>query len=217
MSGRDLTMRSLRIPLALAFMTTLAATALAGTYQAGGTFVVKTQFGTLLDNGGVVCDGVNGDGIGGGCLLFPAPVSGPDGRGGAFVRVHDDVAGPAVAFQVCIDNNGDGICGGPQTDPRCFDQIFFSHDDEGKFFNPLGPLPTSFLPGCEHNGGFGGYVALLCQGAHEVNGSAHTHSLTTGMIGLAPFGAGYGDFCGGGGAGGENGNNTAVAKAYVVR
>lgn len=191
-----------------------AAPAFAG-YTAGGTFVVKTDEGTILDNGGVICQGTNGDGIGGGCLRFPPS----DGRDqGAFVRVNDNAAGPGVAFQVCIDNNGDGVCGGPQLNDFCRDQIFFSHNDEGRFFNPLGPLPTSRLPGCSA-GGHNGYVVLLCQGAHEVDGHSHTHSLSSGSIGLAPFGSGYGDFCGGGfggGTGGPAGFVNAAAKAYRV-
>lgn len=201
-----------------------AAPALAG-YTAGGTFVVKTQFGTVLDNGGVVCQGTTGDGVGGGCLPFPERVPGTESPGG-FVRVYDNGAAQNVAFQVCIDNNGDGICGGPQTNDQCRDQIFFSHNDEGKFFNPLGPLPTTFLRGCgpgsagggsstQHNG----YVVLLCQGAHEVDGTAHTHSLSAGSIGLSDFGAGYGDFCGGGfggGTGGPTGFGNFAAKAYRV-
>lgn len=190
----------------------VAAPALAGAYVGGGTFVVRTQFGTLLDNGGVVCDGTNGDGTGGGCLPFPKFA-----REGGFVRVHDAQAGREVAFQVCIDNNGDGICGGPQGDDRCRDQIFFSHDDSGRFFNPLGPLPTSRLADCPTSG-HDGYVVLLCQGAHEVGGSSHTHSVTRGSIGLSDFGAGYGNFCGGGSSNGTNdGFADAVAKAYVVR
>ena len=195
----------------------LAAPALAGDYVGGGTFVVKTGFGTLLDNGGVVCQGTDGSGIAGGCLPFVS-----DPRKGAFVAVNDDAAGNEVAFQVCIDNNGDGICGGPQTDPRCFDQIFFSHNDEGRFFNPLGPLPTSFLEGCAANGGFAGYVVLLCQGVHQAEStdgpSAHSHSVTQGTITLAVDGSGYGNFCGGGNGGGavDLGANEAVAKGYVI-
>ena len=203
----------LRTILGLALVTLLAASPAFAGYTAGGTFVVKTQFGTLLDNGGVVCEGTNGDGVGGGCLPFPDASS---GREGGFVRVMDDSAGHEVAFQVCIDNNGDGVCGGPQAGERCRDQIFFSHNDEGKFFNPLGPLPTSFREGCEHNGGHNGYVVLLCQGAHEVGGASHTHSLSSGRIGLAGSGAGYGDFCGGGFGGTAGGEVNAAAKAYTI-
>lgn len=190
-----------------------AASALAGSYVGGGTFVVKTQFGTILDNGGVVCHGTNGGGVGGGCLPFPSAAS----REGGFVRVMDGSAGAAVAFQVCIDNNGDGLCGGPLQEGPCNDQIFFSHNDEGRFFNALGPLPTTFLRGCEENGGHKGYVVLLCQGAHEVNGSSHTHTLSQGSIGLADKGEGYGDFCGGGFGGGTTvGFVNAAAKAYTI-
>ena len=205
---------NLRTLSGLLLVTLLAASpALAG-YVGGGTFVVKTQFGTIVDNGGVVCQGTNGDGVGGGCLPFPDASS---GREGGFVRVADGSAGHEVAFQVCIDNNGDGICGGPQTEGPCRDQIFFSHDDQGRFFNPLGPLPTSRLRECTQNGGHNGYVVLLCQGAHEVNGSSHTHSLSSGSIGLADLGEGYGDFCGGGfGGGTPTGFVNAAAKAYQV-
>ena len=209
-------MRSFRSLIVLVVLTAFAAPALAGSYVSGGTFVVKTQFGTLVDNGGVVCHGTDGGGIGGGCLPFP----GADGRG-AFVRVADASAGDAVAFQVCIDNNGDGICGGPAgAQGPCFDQIFFSHDDEGRFFNALGPLPTSFLEGCAVNGGFPGYVVLLCTGAHEVGGAAHSHTLTQGTIGFASTGSGYGSFCGGGAFGGvgspAGGPIVTAAKAYTV-
>jgi hypothetical protein len=205
-------MSPLRTFILLATVAALVVPAVATAYVSGGTFVVKTEFGTIVDNGGVVCRGTSGDGIGGGCLPFPAGET-----RGVFIRVADDVAGAAVAFQVCIDNNGDGICGGPIQQDACQDQIFFSHNDEGRFFNALGPLPKSFLQGCAANGGFAGYVVLLCTGAHEVRGTAHTHSLTQGAIGFAPFGTGYGNFCGGGGAGGETGlGQPAVAKAYTV-
>lgn len=183
----------------------LTGPALAG-YTLGGTFVVKTQSGTLVDNGAVVCQGMNGDGVGGGCLPFPA-----DGRLG-FVGVVDDSAGSEVAFQVCIDNNGDGICGGPQS-AECPDQIFFSHADGGKFFNPLGPLPTKTLCAQGHQG----YVILLCTGEHQDETLPHTHSLTQGLIYPASNGSGYGNFCGGGGTGTPTGiERDAVAKAYKV-
>ena len=220
----------LRTILLLSLVTALAAPSMVGAYTGGGTFVVKTQFGTLLDNGGVVCQGTNGDGIGGGCLEFPDVPTSDDGTlGGGFVQVADDSAGREVAFQVCIDNNGDGVCGGPQNavaidspsgglgGARCPDQIFFSHDDEGKFFNPLGPLPTSLLRGCEQNGGFNGYVVLLCQGAHEVGGASHTHAVSSGSISLARDGSGYGTFCGGGFGGAAGGGFVnAAAKGYTI-
>lgn len=200
-------MSPLRTTLGLSVVLLLAGSALSG-YIGGGTFVARTQFGTLVDDGGVICQGSAGDGIGGGCLPFPT-----DGQEG-FVGVLDDAAGKAVAFQVCIDNDGDGICGGPgRADGTCADDISFSHTDDGRFFNALGPLPTSFLRGCR--GGFPGYVVLLCAGAHEVEGSAHSHAVTQGKIALRPTGSGFGDFCGGGGSGGAAGPNVA-AKAYRV-
>lgn len=199
---------------ALALLTVLftAAPAFGEGYVGGGTIVAKSSVtGTLVDDGAVVCQGTNGDGIGGGCLPFGATAADE-----VYIGVRDDEADKAVAFQVCIDNNGDGICGGPQNDPRCFDQIFFSHADGGKFFNPLGPLPTSFLPDCGQ-GAFPGYVVLLCQGVHEDRQTGpHTHDVSRGVIAFTPGGSGYGDFCGGGGSGGASGKSDAVAKAYKV-
>lgn len=210
---------------------TLAAPALAG-YTSGGTFVVKSQGITVVDNGGVVCDGLTGGGVGGGCLPFPAetPPRSDGTAPGAFIRVSDLEVGERVAFQVCIDNDGDGICGGqPPIDltidvegasvsvgaGECRDQIFFSHGDGGRFFNPLGPLPTSSLKGCPD--AFQGYVVLLCEGVHDDREQGpHKHQLSTGTIEFAPDGSGYGDFCGGGGAGGEQGFTNTAAKGYVV-
>lgn len=195
-------------PTSLLALTLVAASALASGYVGGGSFVVKTQASTLVDDGAVVCQGTAGDGIGGGCLPF-------GGADGAFVGVRDDVAGDAVAFQVCIDNDGDGVCGGPVRDFRCADQIFFSHADGGRFFNPLGPLPTSFQRGCEAGAGFAGYVVILCTGTHEdAKTGAHEHPATTGAIHPATDGSGYGDFCGG--ASGGAAPSPTVAKAYRV-
>lgn len=206
-------MTATRVLLGLLVLTLASAPALAG-YTAGGTFVVKSGDDTLLDNGGAICRGLTGSGVGGGCLPFSR-----DERG-AFIGVADGAAGREVAFQVCIDNNGDGVCGGP-TQPdstgeaSCQDQIFFSHADGGKFFNPLGPLPTSSLRGCPK--AFQGYVVLLCQGEHVDAAGPHTHRVTEGTIALAPFGSGYGDFCGGGfGGGTPAGFVNAAAKAYRV-
>lgn len=201
----------LRTLALLATVLCLATPAFAGSYLAGGTFVVKNEFGTVLDNGGVVCTDLAGNGVGGGCLPFPKGAEG-------FVHVYDNLAGRDVAFQVCIDNNADGICGGPQLDERCRDQIFFSHADGGAFFNPLGPLPAGFLRGCGVGAPHAGYVVLLCQGVHDdAQLGPHEHRLSAGQIGLASFGTGYGDFCGGGfGNGTIDGFEEAAAKAYVV-
>ena len=198
--------------LLLCLTATLVAAAPALAYTSGGTFVVKSNGLTLVDNGAVVCHGLTGNGVGGGCLPFPTPD--PTAEGG-FVGVVDDAAGDQVAFQVCIDNNGDGVCGGPATDPKCRDQIFFSHADDGRFFNPLGPLPTSTLRGCAD--AFQGYVVLLCQGVHDDPAAGpHTHRLTSGTIFAATQGSGYGDFCGGNGGGTSGGFVDAAAKAYRV-
>jgi hypothetical protein len=204
------------VPIGLLTITlALAATAVAGNYTTGGTFVVKSGDVTIVDNGGAICSGLSGGGIGGGCLPFPIFQPGRDG--GAFVAVNDASAGQHVAFQVCIDNNGDGICGGQflPNDP-CPDQIFFSHANGGVFHDPLGPLPTKPLAGC-HNA-FPGYVVLLCQGEHNdpISGP-HTHTLSSGQIYAATNGTGYGDFCGGNGGGTPTGINTnTAAKAYRV-
>lgn len=200
------------LALGLGLLVALAAPALAGNYLGGGNFVAKdATLGTLVDNGGVVCRGMDGSGVGGGCLPFPA-----GGRRGGFVKVQDEQAGLRVAFQVCIDNNGDGICGGPQTNPICQDQAFFSHADGGRFFNPLGPLPTASLRECPN--AFQGYVVFLCQGTHNDAGAGpHQHLATTGTITPAQDGFGYGDFCGGGGGSvGAPATVPTVAKAYTV-
>lgn len=190
-----------------------AVPALAG-YTAGGTFVVKSGELTIVDNGGVICKGMNGNGIGGGCLPFPVFPAGS--QEGGFVGVLDNVAGSNVAFQVCIDNNGDGICGGNvvKTD-RCPDQIFFSHADGGKFFNALGPLPTHPLDGC--TSAFNGYIVLLCEGAHnDPLSGPHTHQLSQGIIFAATSGSGFGNFCGGNNGGTPTGIGNTAAKAYRV-
>ena len=203
-------MRTLGIVLALLVAATLASQASAiqreSAYVAGGTAVVRSDGEALADNGALVCSTSMGVGVGGGCIRWAAAA------GLTSVLVTDRAAGDVVAYQVCIDNNGDSICGGIQ-DPRCPDQQFFSHADGGAFFNPLGPLPTAFLPGCA--GGFPGWVVFLCTGAHEDSSGSHSHAATTGSVLAWPKGTGYGNFCG------ANGEGTAaeptVAKAYVVR
>jgi hypothetical protein len=206
-------MTATRILLGLLLTTALAAPAFAG-YTAGGTFVVKSDGQTIVDNGGAICQGLTGSGVGGGCLPFP--LADPTGQAGAFIGVRDDAAGASVAFQVCIDNNGDGICGGqPLPTEPCRDQIFFSHSDGGRFFNALGPLPTTSLKGCPN--AFQGYVVLLCQGEHnDREAGPHSHTLTTGTIKLMRDGSGYGDFCGGGFGGSAGGFVNTAAKAYKV-
>lgn len=169
-------------------------------YRGGATVVVKREGSDpTVDRGIVVCRS-SGPSVGGACLPF-------DGNNS--VRVDDDRAGLEVAFQVCIDNDGDGVCGG---DPRraCADDLFFSHDDAGRFFNPLGPLPTSFRPGCP--GGFPGYVVFLCQGIHQPpdpGAGTHVHTVSKGTASSVFGGTGFGNFCQP--AGGEPG------KSYVLR
>lgn len=172
-------------------------------YTGALTFVARTNGFVPADNGVVVCDPGTG-GAGGACIAW-------DGASDS-VLVSDVLAGLDVAYQVCVDNDGDGVCveRSPLL-PGCDDQIFFSHADGGAFFNPLGPLPTSFLPGCP--GGFPGWVVFLCTGVHD-DGAAHTHDATDGTVVGTTGGTGYGNFCGGGNATGER-NNTA-AKAYIV-
>lgn len=165
-------------------------------YLGGGTVVVKEQGQSpAADEGVLVCSATGGMSVGGGCVSF-----------GAFpqmssVLVQDNVSGRDVAFQVCIDNNGDGACVSPDEGP-CADQIFFSHSDEGIFFNPLGPLPTKPKDGCP-GGVWNGYVVFLCNGVHGggasgAGGADHSHPATSGsIIQLDTPGSGFGNFCGG--------------------
>lgn len=171
-------------------------------YTGSGTVVVKQgQRPPLLDEGALVCRPGQGTGVGGGCVSF-----GHDPNASS-VAVHDATAGPDVAFQVCIDNNGDGRCVSPDFS-ACADQIFFSHDDEGNFFNPLGTLPISHKAGCP-GGVWDGYVVFLCTGVHDAAG-AHSHPATTGSILTANTpGSGFGTFCGGT-------KSDPTNKAYVV-
>jgi hypothetical protein len=168
-------------------------------YVGTHTIVVKGLPADTLDRGSVICKS-SGASVGGGCILF-----GP----GDAIMVMDDMAGTNVAFQVCIDNNGDSLCGG-RADPAgvCPDDIFYSHDDAENFFNPLGPLPMSFKPGCV--GGFPGYVVFICDGIHvaEGGGTPHQHIAPKGTINQAAGGTGFGNFCGG---------EEVPAKRYEVK
>ncbi len=172
-------------------------------YVGGATAVVRSGDQTPVDEGTVVCD-PDGESLGGACVPFSE--AGPD----PFVLVLDDILGEQVAFQVCIDNDGDGSCAWDPEAP-CGDDVYFSHDDDGNFHNPLGPLPTGFRPGCAGNGGFPGYVVFLCQGAHVPEGDAsHVHPATSGTVSsldsAGPPNAGLGDFCAG----------VATVKVYVI-
>lgn len=171
------------------------------TYVSATTAVVKEAGQQpILDDGGTICNKGNPNpSLGGGCVLF-----GPWDS----IHVSDSALGDNVAFQVCIDNNGDSVCGGGNFGPtgQCFDEIFFSHDDAGNFYNPLGPLPQSFRFGCT-GGPWPGYVVMLCSGVHNA-GLAHAHSTTTGSITGTSGGTGFGDFC--------NPGESAPPKPYFV-
>lgn len=158
-------------------------------YTLAGTVVVKqANEAPIADEGVLVCRPGQGMGVGGGCISFGA------GPGFDSVRVVDAQNDHQVAFQVCIDNNGDGVCVSPDNGP-CADQVFFSHADDGAIFNPLGPLPTRHSQECP-GGVWDGYVVFLCNGVHDA-GRAHTHPATTGSIMLSGDGSGFGNFCGG--------------------
>lgn len=185
--------------------------------QGGSTIVVRADGQAIVDNGGVICNST-GPSVGGGCVDFASLEPGTNGGG---VGVDDAENGENVAFQVCIDNNGDGICGGPQGNSKlaCGDDQFFSHSDDGRFFNPLGPLPGSFRRGCPGSE-WNGYVVFLCTGVHEVPDSAgapsapHAHSASNGVIRTTHDAEGYGNFCGGDGIQGATGD--LIAKAYAI-
>lgn len=159
------------------------------TYLGGGTLVAKQQFGeAVVDSGALVCT-TQGLGVGGGCVPFGS---------GDSIGVLDLLAGKQVAFQVCIDNDGDGLCGGDFGGAlTCRDEQFFSHHDDGAFFNPLGPLPKAFQRGCP-GGAWPGYVVFLCEGAHvpvRPPGPPHVHGATEGTVELTTGGTGFGNFC----------------------
>jgi hypothetical protein len=168
-------------------------------YVAGATSVVKGSDGTFVDRGIVVCRSDGKPSVGGACIPF-SPL-------GDSIKVIDDKFGTSVAFQVCIDQNGDGRCGGGHSGIGCSDDVFFSHDDAGSFFNPLGPLPTGFRLGC--GGGFPGYVVFICQGTHFVP-TVHHHPATKGTIALTTGGIGgpdFGNFC----------QSDEPTKSYVLK
>lgn len=171
----------------LAFGTVPGAEAAGGRYVSAGVAVARADGNTPVDNGAVVCDDGNGLGVGGVCLPF--------GNGDA-ISVVDDVLGDAVAFQACVDNNGDSVCTPNDPDPNCADDVVFSHDDDGSFYNPVGPVPTGFRPGCP-GGAWNGYVVYLCDGAHAVSADVHAHPATTGTAAVTSGAEGVGEFCGG--------------------
>lgn len=164
-------------------------------YVSAGVAVARGNGTTVVDNGAVVCDDGNGVGVGGVCMPFSA--------GDDAVSVADDEMGENLAFQVCVDNNGDGFCTTNDPDPYCADDMYFSHDDAGNVFNPVGPVRTGFRPGCP-GGAFDGYVVFLCDGVHAVATKPHVHPATTGIATVTTGGEGLGNFCG----------NPFVSKQY---
>ena len=159
-----------------------------GRYVGGNTAAVRADGKTVVDEGGLVCGSANANHVGSGGMCLPF-------GGGNAVYVFDAVAGENVAFQVCIDNNGDGFCTSPDSGP-CADVVQFSHADDGSFFNPVGPLPTGFTSGCGA-GGYNGYVVFLCEGAHVTGTDLHAHPAVGGTGLVTTGGEGSGDFCGG--------------------
>lgn len=170
--------------------------------------------GPLVDSGVITCMKAKPvPSIGGGCVPFGV---------GNSILVTDMNAGLEVAYQVCLDNNGDGSCslttpaarvaagacvvvGTSTTCEReaadiglpsgpCDDELFFSHSDDGAFHNPLGPLPTDFKDGCP-GGSWRGYVVILCEGVHAT-AAPHVHPVVAGSITATTGGTGYGTFCG---------------------
>lgn len=164
------------------------------TYVGASTVVVRdAQTGTTAvdDDAAVACGAPGAPTQGGGFIPF--------GFGNS-IEVVDDltVVGHGVAFQVCLDNDGDGDChDGPPGNP-CPDQQFFSHGDDGSFQNPLGPLPTSFAAGggCPKGHPFDGYVVFICEGFHGDGANSHEHSVSKGSIQATSGGTLGGNFCG---------------------
>lgn len=199
----------------------------AGGYEYEGPGVVVADRGgfSFVDNGAVVCEDTTGDGVpdrgqGGVCIPFDQLPGGPLTDDVPAVEVVDDQVGKDVTFQVCVDNNGDNRCGFTVEEgtfqvrkavgqkPECFDDIRFSHDSDGSNLNPL-PVPSSFQDGCASEGGFPGVIVIVCSGAHDGHGGAHSHPATNGTISTTLTAGpvyGSGDFCGGIGA----------EKAYTV-
>lgn len=170
---------------------------------------------TFVDNGAVVCEDTDGDGTydkgnGGLCIHFW------EMRGDS-ILVEDALAYRDVAFQVCVDANGDGICGSSAfSDPLglsgCRDALVFSHNGfNGGFDNPM-YLPSFLEQAYWQCGGLGfpGYIVIICAGAHQTFGDpdGHTHTVAFGQVystyeGTWP----KGDYCGA----------PTDAKKYVLR
>jgi hypothetical protein len=184
--------RALMLVAAAALVVTTAGAGHAGQeearYDGAGAHVVRVAGVTLRDEGSMSCSASTGAGNGGSCLRFDPTVPAPA------VFTVDAALGTQVAFQVCIDNNGDSFCTSPEEGP-CADDIVFSHADGGLFFNPLS-VPKGFRPGCA-GGPFPGYIVFICEGVHVDTTGPHTHTPTVGTSRLVSGGTGTGNFCGG--------------------
>lgn len=190
-------------------------------YSGAGTVVTSINVGlaqiTALDNGAVQCrdadyDGIFEQGQGGVCITFAQMA------GGDAIFVQDGSVAPhLLSFQVCVDNNGDGICSGNGENGAynpsvCADRIYFSHHSSGGNLNPLFVDPQgvgAFFQQCAR-GGFPGYVVITCAGLHNnrLGTTPHSHDVTSGTVQPVHLGynTGSGDFCGG----------LTAAKAYDV-
>ncbi len=163
----------------------------------------------LADKGAVVCTDAGfgagtAAGEGGVCIPF-------DELDGDSVLVVDDMVGTAVAFQVCVDMDGDSACTGGIANlapPGCEDHIVFSHRSRGNMnINPLW-IPPDFRSTYELCGssGFPGYVVMICAGVDSTP-SPHAHTATSGAVtGTITGGSPSGDFCGA----------PTATKAYVA-
>lgn len=222
-------MRAILILLTLATLTTTAVSTSwpapwehHGGYVGPGTVVAafsavpgRDAAATFVDNGAVVCEDTNGDGTydkgnGGLCIHF-WEVQGDS------ILVEDALAFRDVAFQLCVDANGDGICGSSNfSDPLgingCRDEIVFSHNSfDGGFDNPM-LIPRHLENAFWMCGGVGfpGYIVIICSGAHQTFGDAdgHTHQVAFGQV-YSTYGGTHprGDYCG----------SPTDAKKYVLR
>ena len=192
-----------------------------GAYTGPGTIVLGVNTNDLLgngdtlilaDNGAVTCTntdfaGGNAAGLGGICIPFNELVHDS-------VYVEDDLYGSTnLAFQVCVDNNGDSICTGNGESffnlGGCSDLIAFSHDSQtGLFHNPLWIPPWFEIQWswCNPGNAFPGYIVIVCAGV-DTFPTPHQHDAGNGRIyNVQTGGTGHGNFCGG----------PTAAKAYTV-
>lgn len=177
--------------LALALGVMRGAVAEDYSYSGSGAYVTRDQTqGTATDDGVVICDSTGGgNNVGGACIPFTSGVNS--------ISVDDDMEEDEVAFQVCIDNDGDRSCGNtPPIVTGCGDVIAYSHFDSGAFSNPLAVPASGFANGCP--GGYPGWIVIACTGAHRttLDPDGHPHPVTTGTISTSTdTGGSSGQFC----------------------